>query len=224
MQKKQLFISRSLGADSPFREALEGQPITIVDQSLVAFESVAFVAIPKVDWLFFYSKNGVKYCLEQLTEQQRQQLPLLATIGVGTAQFLEEEYGLRADFVGNGKPPAVAAAFLAVAQSKNVCFVEARQSRRSVELLLEGQIKGTNLVVYNNLPKTGFELTAMDILVFTSPLNAQAYFHKYPYEQHQQVVCIGNTTAQAVTQYGVQEYKIAASPNEQSLAAACLNK
>ena len=58
------------------------------------------------------------------------------------------------------------------------------------------------------------------ILVFTSPLHAEAYFYHHDLLPGQRIVAIGNTTADALRQLGFYECKTAKAPNEQALANA----
>ncbi len=220
MSNCSIFISRALAINSPFGKLLTQQNITITALSLIELKAVSFAAFPRADWLFFYSKNGVKYFFEGL--KQPISWPPIATIGKGTAAFLAEQYALKADWVGNGNPQEVAKALEPIALNKTVLFVQAQQSKQSVQKLLENKIKARSLVVYDNQIKANFELGYFEILVFTSPLNVQAYFEKYTYQKGQKIVCIGKSTAAKVHSFAIKNYYIAAEPSEKALALLCL--
>lgn len=222
MATTNIFISRKLKKNSPFRQALEGSAVSIIDQSLVAFQPIPFDDFPTTDWLFFYSKNGVKYFLEQLDKNQHHQLPKIGTIGRGTAEYLKENYDLVADFVGTGNPVETAAAFHAVLEQETVLFIQAKHSKQSIQQLLPATAFTQNLVVYDNTPSLDFDIPTVDILVFTSPLNVLTYFGKYNLQSYQKVVAIGTSTRHALVQIGITDIITAATPHEQSLATACL--
>lgn len=76
--------------------------------------------------------------------------------------------------------------------------------------------------IYDNQPIAEPPFSAADVLVFTSPMNAEAYFSKNILEKKQRVVAIGETTAGALRELGVAEIEIAAEPTEKGLAEAVL--
>ena len=213
-----VFISRKLERDSAFRQLLLPYGVEIVDVSLVAFQGLPFGQLPVVDYWFFYSKNGVKFFFEQYPH--RKNLPKIAAIGKGTAAFLEANYQLKANWIGDGHPERTAKAFAEVAQGTKVLFLQARNSKQSVQKHLLDQVLAEDLVVYDNRIKTNFDIPNVEILVFTSPMNVKAYFTKYPY-QEQAIICIGQTTAKAIQRCQIENYLVAAEPSEAAMAKAC---
>ncbi len=214
-----IFISRALGSDSPFR-ALLTEHALLEAQSLIEFEALPVEPLPVCDWLFFYSKKGLEYGWSTL--KTLVPAPRVAVLGQASAEYLAAQFGQMADFVGTGAPETTAAAFLEVATGTRVCFVQAQHSRQSVATLLGEQVKTQTITVYNNRPKKVLDLPVCTILVFTSPLNAQAYYQHYTALETQAVVAIGQTTARALRQLGVKPTAIAAAPNERELAQCCL--
>ena len=55
-------------------------------------------------------------------------------------------------------------------------------------------------------------------MVFTSPLNAKAYFSKYSLESFQKVIAIGQTTAEALKALGINDPVVSELPSEESLS------
>ncbi|WP_373548624.1 uroporphyrinogen-III synthase [Haliscomenobacter sp.] len=217
-----IFISRELAADSPFFHILPTDQVEIIGESLVAFERVAFAALPDIDWCFFSSRNAVKFFFQGLKAAGLQVPTGLkwGVLGEGTAKSLKEQ-GYVADFAGNGEPQSVGAAFGIVAEGQRVLFPRAAQSRESIQKILVGLVTIVDLVVYTNAPRTDFELPHADLLVFTSPLNAQAYFAKYPLSKGQKLVAIGQSTEQALRDLGCIEITTAPIPSEEVLAEIC---
>lgn len=217
-----IFISRELAADSPFFQILPKDQVEIIGESLVAFEPVAFAELPEIDWCFFSSRNAVKFFFQGLKAAG---LPVPAglkwgVLGEGTAKSLKEQ-GYVADFAGNGEPQSVGAAFGVVAEGQCVLFPRAAQSRESIQKILTGLVTIVDLVVYTNVPRTDFELPSAELLVFTSPLNAQAYFAKYSLLKGQKLVAIGQSTEQALRNLGCLEVATAPIPSEEVLAEIC---
>lgn len=187
-------------------------------ESLVAFQPALVGNLPAADWVFFYSKTGVRFFFQQVGEQVKN--CRFAAMGPGTATELER-WRRNADFTGDGDPASVAAAFLAVAAGQRVLFVRARDSRRSVQVLLDEKVTVYDLVVYENTIRTDFDpLPPFDCLVFTSPLNVGAFFAKQKPLPYQRIVAIGKTTAEALQKNGVEKMEIAESPAGEGLAGA----
>ncbi|MFK7797370.1 MAG: uroporphyrinogen-III synthase [Aureispira sp.] len=218
--RKRIFISRNLAEDSIFKTTLEVLA-ELEAQSLIHFEAVPIVRFPECDWLFFYSKKGVDFGWAGL--RTRHPFPKVAVLGQASAEYLEQQYGYHADFVGTGAAEATAKAFLKNAKGQRVCFVQAQNSRQSVAKQLGHQVQAQTLVVYANTPKAVLSIPKCDILVFTSPLNAQAYYQQYAPQVHQTVVAIGQTTAKALEQLGISNFRIAPHPHEKALADTCLS-
>jgi uroporphyrinogen-III synthase len=89
-------------------------------------------------------------------------------------------------------------------------------------LLLSPDFQCIHLSIYDNQPVADPPRSDADILVFTSPMNAQAYFSKNNLGKKQRVVAIGATTAGALRVLGIGEIEIAKEPTEQGLAEVVL--
>jgi len=184
----------------------------VTGQSLIDIRPVPF-EMPEADWIFFYSKNGVKHfferCPAHLTHYQ------WAAMGPATAEALAN-YVLEVDFVGDGTPHTTAQQLDAVIPAdQKVCYVRARQSRQSVQSHSQHQYI-TDLVVYDNQPCTDIPSGPYDIVIFTSPLNAKAYLAQHSL-QGSKVIAIGPTTAAALREKGYSEVIVAAQPTEAAL-------
>ena len=214
-----VFISRSLRADSPFWQL--GDDWQIVCQSLVAFSPVPFVLPARFDWVFFYSAQAVHSFFEGL---QQPLPPALrwAALGPGTARALQDR-GLVADFVGDGVAATLAAEFVARAKGCRVLFPQARHSRQALEKIIAGEVDSYPLVVYDNQPGMAFEIPYCDYLIFTSPMNAQAYYNRYTQQPGQQVIAIGQPTAEKLLALGIADAATANEPSEASLVELLLS-
>lgn len=223
-KSKHIFISRKLASDSIFRQKLTEAGYTVEGQSLIEFQGCRFKEFPKTDWIFLYSAKAAAFFLEglQALGEYWPPAPQVATIGQGTANWLLEK-GIQVDFVGNGSPQQTSQQFLAIASGKSVLFPQASRSRSSIEHLAGEELRSEKLIVYENTAKVKFELSPPDLLTFTSPLNAKAYFQKFPGPAPQPIVVIGQTTKRALEQLGQQVAAIASEPREAALAKAVLH-
>lgn len=214
------FISRPLPPDAPFRLLLESKGWSVQGASLVLLEPLQVEQVPSADWWFFSSKNAVNFLLSQHPVPPGVRL---AALGPGTAKSIEQHTGRVPDFVGNGEPISTAEQFATLAIGEKSLFPGAVHSLQSVLLLVKDRLEAQHLSVYRNtaLPNPP-DLRAAQAMVFTSPLNAQAYCNRYPILPEQLLIAIGNSTAQMLFRLGYEKVQIASEPNEIALAEAVL--
>ena len=210
-KKKRIFISRQLAENSPIRKA--AQDHILIGQSLIRFSSLEF-EIPEADWIFFYSRNAVRFFFEnsnfELYPYQ------YACLSYGTADELSN-YVIDISFVGNGKPMEVAKSFQNIRKpSESVCFIRANNSVDSVHNLMKSE-NTFSIPVYNNEPIEEVPNEDFDILIFTSPMNVDAWFGKNEYRD-QKIIAIGYTTRNAVSKHVSQDVLVADEPSEDGLA------
>lgn len=216
---KNIFISRELTPKSDFCTALADVKYDVLGFGLIDFEWVHFEVLPECDWIFFYSKAGIDYFFQNISEKKILLPPTTqwAAFGEGTAKSLQI-YGFEADFIGTGSAISTANAFSNSVINKKVLFPQAQFSRNSVEVLLKNAIV-IPLIVYKNTAKQDFSLPFCDILVFTSPLNVKAYFESYIFHPTQQFVAIGDTTLDTLRTYiPLQNVTVSKSASEKSMA------
>ncbi len=218
-----VFITRSLPDDSLFRQLLTAAGWEVAGFSLIRFRPAPFAHVPAADWLFFYSKKAVQFFFAGLLESGRSLSPAarLAALGPGTAAAIKAQ-GREVAFTGDGDPDHAADAFLPLARRQRVLFPRAANSRRSVQKRLAGHVESIELIVYRNEARTDRPPPPAEVLVFTSPLNAQAFFAIKPPGPDQRIIAIGRTTAAALQELGAREVAIAEAPNETALAQQVL--
>lgn len=222
---KKIFISRNLKPGSIFKTELEKSGFEVIGQSLLEFELIPFEKIPEVDWIFFYSQKGVQFFFNHIRDNDIyfDEKIKLAGFGKKTAEVIEG-CGYFCEFVGDGKAKTTAPLFLEKAMGQKVLFPRAKKSMRSMQQIIDNQLVTHELVVYRNFAKKEFELPQLDILVFTSPMNARAYFEKYQYEVGQKIFSIGSTTANALKKIGIPEIHFPETPSERNLVKLILKK
>lgn len=219
-----VFISRDLQVDSIFKKILTQNGCSIVGRSLIQLQPISFDDVPVADWIFFYSKNAVRFFF-----QQANRIPTFyrhnykyATIGAATASALRDFY-TNPSFVGDGHPNSTANSFLKTYQpTETVIFPRAKHSKQSIQKILRQKIQALDLLVYDNQPTIQVKAQSEDFLVFTSPMNVRAYFARHFLLPHQRIIAIGNTTASELLRLNIVEITIADAPNESALASAVL--
>ena len=211
---KSIFISRTL-RDRQWLEATRAAGHTVVEQSLLRIVPEPF-DLPETDWFFFYSAAGVRHFFEG--SQAQLSAHRWACIGTGTASVLRR-YVLDIDFIGDGDWRTTAPLFAErLRDTDRICFVQGATSRQSVQAALQGYDTAT-LTVYSNTKSTHVPSGDFDIVAFTSPLNAEAYYDQRPY-QGEAVLAIGATTAQYLHELGLPAVQQAASASEKALLQA----
>lgn len=210
-QKKRIFVSRELTETSPILSAAKAH--SIVGQSLITFSPLSFER-PEADWVFFYSRNAVKYFFE--ADNYALYPYSWACMSEGTADELSK-YVMDLHFVGKGKPYEVAEQFEEIrSQSEVACFIRAAHSIDSVKTLTNRE-SDFSIPVYNNVPVVELPADDFDILIFTSPMNVNCWYDAYEYSS-QKVIAIGETTANALSRNGVADVLIAQEPSEKAIA------
>jgi len=205
-----IFITRDID-EAVWKSALPTS-VTVHGQSLLHIEPLAF-DMPAADWVFFYSKNGVRHFFDRYAGQL--QPYRWAAMGPATAAKLAE-YVIEVDLIGDGTPAGTAAALdLAVSSADRICYVQAEQSRTSVQSL-STHPHAHEVVVYRNTPITDVPGAKFDILIFTSPMNAETYIRHRPVD-NSTVIAIGATTQKTLHELGVSRVLTPESPTEQSI-------
>ncbi|KAA3598022.1 MAG: hydroxymethylbilane synthase [Calditrichaeota bacterium] len=218
IQPKEVFISRDLIGDCYFENALIENDFTLKGKSLIKISRVEFEDLPKTDWIFFTSKNGVKHFFAQNPKINPK--TKFAAISKGTAKALKQ-LEVQPDFVGSKlMTKEIGKEFAKVSKGQKVLFPLAQKSMRTIQTELIGIADFFELVVYENKPLEAFEQIDSEILVFTSPSNAESFLKSQKISSSQKVVAIGTTTAKYLNEAGISDVTISYSTNEVHLAEA----
>lgn len=218
---QKVFISRKLTAQSYFRKALEKHGIEIDARSLIRTVPVITILDPyilkNIDWIFFSSKNAVEYFFKlgpMLSKKVK-----FAVMGSGSEDMLRR-MGHFADYTGTAINPAeVAGQFAKLANGKTVLFPSPENSLHSIQHGLSADTKIIDLPVYETILQTGIEISDAEVLIFTSPSNAEAYLADNLIEPGQKVIAIGTSTGKKLDELNVK-YTLPYSPDETGLAEA----
>ncbi len=207
---KSVFVSSDIDASNLLVRTLEEHHSNISYHTFIEFSAVDFKLPDAIDWIFFSSKNGVKFFFEKVDYKSINKIKI-AAVNQGTAQALLER-GVKVDFVGNGNDlKAISIAFDTIASEK-ILFVQAQQSLRSIQKNMQKNTDFDTVIAYKNKPKSPIEKRNEEVLIFTSPLNATAYFEIHSLDINQRVIAIGSSTANKLNELGIQSFKTAYEP------------
>ena len=220
---QQVFISREISETSYFARALGKHKIKVDGQSLIRIFPTMHHLDPFIlkhaDWLFFCSKNAIEnfFALEPRLSKKTQ----LGVIGRGSEESLRQ-HGLAPHFSGEHRGidmTGIAEEFAHIAEGQTVVIVRAKDSLETIEKALSETTKVINLPVYETQLAEEVAKSYADVLIFTSPSNAEAYFNFHVVEPGQRIICIGNSTARKIETYGLN-YTLPKTPDEIGLAEA----
>ena len=198
-ESSSVFISRPLRHDGYFSKTLNAHGFQVNGEALIGFQGVNFdISTLEFDWIFFSSKNGVKYFFDQCAITN--DFPAVAAINQGTAAALRQR-GIEPVFIGSGGQLARIAGDFDETNGERVLFPRASNSRRSIQRQLKSKVV-SDIVVYENFPIEQIDKREEKILVFTSPMNAENYLSSHEIDD-QSIIAIGHSTAEAIKKDGL---------------------
>lgn len=141
----------------------------------------------------------------------------IACVGRGTYKELAQ-FCSQIDFIGDSvNVHEVGAEFVKVVDNETCLFPVSNISKRTIQKYFPDQSKISDLVVYNTQEKDSFNNPDADVLIFTSPSNARAYFSKFELEKNQEVISIGPTTGVQLNDLGIFDFNTPKSTGELGL-------
>lgn len=206
---KNVFISKKLEEESYFKRLMKRLNWNIIDEPFIETRPLSINPIPDCDWVFFNSKNAVKYFLEA-AKQQKLDLNTnhLACISTVTAAFLEK-YGFTPHFVGQGNDVTkIGEQFSLVCKNQRVLFPCSSISLGSIEKLIEPVAQVIHFPVYENIEKPKAISLSFDYLIFTSPSNVRSYLRFNTITAFAKIIALGESTKQELLKYNIPSNRI----------------
>ncbi len=208
-----IFLSRHISEASCFNALIE-KGHSLLCKSLLDIEFLPVEIDTGAEMIFFYSINGIKSFFDSNEYNNEVNYGVM---GEGSAKCFKDITGKSPLFIGLGRPEEIAEQLLEQVQLKSIHFIKAQQSRDSVmNILSQMNIACTSSVLYNNQTIDQIPSQEFDMLIFTSPLNAKAYFDKRHYDK-EILVAIGATTASALESLTGQTASYPQASNEEAL-------
>jgi len=202
---KKIFLSRDAHENNQLNRWLTNLGFTIESKSLIDLKKLTIKDLPKSDWLFFSSKHAVEFFFMQKPNIGTTKI---GCIGKSTSQAIRE-LGLRADFIGQSTDTKlVGKQFAARVGLGKVVFPIARDSMRTIQWQFAKQQNVIDLPIYATLKVPHEVAETTDILVFTSPSNAESYLEKNSIHPHQKIIAMGEATEKALLKARVKNEQI----------------
>lgn len=205
ISSKSIFISRDGDENNHLNRWLSNLGFTLECKSLIDLKKLTIKELPKSDWLFFSSKHAVEFFFMQKPEIGTTKI---GCIGKSTSQAIRD-LGLRADFIGQSTDTKlVGKQFAARVGLGKVVFPIARDSMRTIQWQFPKQQNIIDLPIYATLKVPHEVVETTDILVFTSPSNAESYLEKNKILPHHKIIAMGEATEKSLLKGKVQESQI----------------
>lgn len=186
-----VFISKNEADCSSLIQWKECNRFAWTFKSLISTSPVEFEKNGIFDWLFFGSKNAVKYYVKKTTISSKEKI---ACIGESTAaEFLK--IGVKPSFIGknSGKPSEIGQELKKIVKNERIFFPESNISKKTISSLFSTEQKCCE-VVYQTIPEE-VVISDCDIYVFTSPSNVISYLKNNNLPVSARVIAWGETTA-----------------------------
>jgi uroporphyrinogen-III synthase len=216
-----VFVSRTKKEASYLANTLGKHGFNLTFQSLTRFEKIPFKGIPECEWLFFSSRNCVKYFFDQ-----NPSIPAgikIGSIGGTTAEALNKR-GIESHFTGSGPDTiAIGKEFAAIAGNSKVVFPQSTASYRTIQKQFADQTNVIDIVVYDTIENEKAEIPDTDIVLLTSPSNAILYFRKKKALPDQVFIPIGNSTAEILRKNGITKFILPWNTSEIALSDAVMS-
>jgi uroporphyrinogen-III synthase len=148
----------------------------------------------------------------------------IGVLGSGTLKALEAQ-ARKADFVpGSSDPEEAITEFCELLKPSETVLIPRSEIslQRFKRFLSAAQL--IDFTFYSNTPAPPENQFLGDVLIFTSPSNARAYFSKFDLLTHQRVVAIGQSTFDALQQRKTKSLYLSDAPTEEAMWAAALRK
>ncbi len=203
-ERKKIFISKSLDEHNYLRKLCQRLQWRLTDVPLIQTKTIPVSFIPDCDWIFFNSKNAVRYFLsssDSATELLHKKH--IACVGKGTEHFLEAQ-GFSAHFVDSDTSiENIAQEFSMLCKNQKVLFPCSTISNKSVGNQIQTVAEVIYLPVYSTI-ELGIRFSeSFDIFIFTSPSNVRAFFKNNIASSHARYIAMGESTQKELMQYGI---------------------
>jgi uroporphyrinogen-III synthase len=189
-----LFISKTPEDSQWLKSFCDKRKWTLEAESLIDFSEIPFEIPAKTEVIFFSSKNGVRYFLEQA------EIPanlVTACVGKETARVLRKN-NIEPAFIGenSGDPISVGKEFLKFLGDKQVFFPTSNASLHSVANTIPDNQK-TTASIYET--KTiAKKIAEADLYIFSSPSNVEGFFKENTLPENARIIAWGYVTEKAL--------------------------
>lgn len=191
--------------------------MSLEGHSFIKTTTVPIPGVPEgVNWLFFMSPASVSHFFEQ-----GHPLPAgirLGTLGEGTAAAMAP--GLKSDFIGShSDTEEVGEEFNRVLGNDSVAFVRGTRSLGRLQAKIS-TAQSQSLICYDTSLVTEKLKINPEVVVFSSPSNAEGFFLANKWEEGMKAVAFGSTTARTLENLGAFPLFVSDGSDEKNITEA----
>lgn len=199
---KKLFISKPIIEVQELVEFCKENDFELVAHSFLSFKAIPFDFPVETDVVFFGSKRGVEYFIDQQSIPENIEV---ACVGNGTANYIKSK-GYNPSFIGekSGKIDSVAEDFKTWLGDRKVVFAQAKDSNRSISSVINSS-NSTEISVYETIINSA-KIVESDIYVFTSPSNVDGFLLENSISEYSIIIAWGDTTEKHLIKNGIHCY------------------
>lgn len=213
---KSLFISKNSGETLELQQFADANGIQLTTKSFLEFKPVAFDLNQKFDVLFFGSPRAVMFF------QSRNSIPKnkpIASVGGKTSALLQS-MGFEVSFNGENKGSIseVAQQFQQWLGDRAALFPISTKSLGTISKGLSSK-QAIHVECYETVIVAHQLEDKFDAYVFTSPSNVEGFFAQNSIPEGPTVIAWGESTAKALQQYEIQDYKVLEEPSQAALTS-----
>ena len=203
-KNKKILITKKIDNNNILKKIAQRLQWAIIDTPFIQTRPLNISKIPNSDWIFFNSKNAVKYFLENSSiNKEILKNKKIGCIGISTAQFLDQ-YNIRADFIGQSTDiKKIGLEFLKVGQQQSVLFPCSNISNKSIGKIIESHCNVIYFPIYETIEIQEKLDETFDIIVFTSPSNVRSFFKKNTIHEKTKIIAMGESTKNELLQHSI---------------------
>lgn len=187
-------------------------------QSLIQTRALTVNNWPETEWVFFGSRNAVKYALQNKPELLKGKK--IGAVGPGTAKALESQ-GHRPDYIGQETEISkVAENFVAlVDENTRVLLPLGEQSVRTLVKHWENKLQLETVIVYSTHAFKAPSLPVTNLILFTSPSNVESWVNQGGAIDGVTALAMGKTTYHQLEQRNFKSIVLCHGYTEIALAS-----
>jgi len=193
--------------------------ITTTFQSLIQTKLIPVPVWPETDWVFFGSRNAVKFALQSRPDLLKNKK--IGAVGLGTAKALSA-LGYRSDFVGEQADITLVAGSFSnsIKPNETVLLPLGEQSARTLVKNWENKLKLKVVIVYATKAQKIEIMPKTDLILFTSPSNVISYLEQGGPVSGVTALAMGKTTLHSIESNGFTDTLMCHGYSELALATS----
>lgn len=209
-----VFISKSAEDASWLADFCTEQTWELQTESMISFAPMEFEIPSDAAIIFFSSKNGVRYFLEQNTIPENMEV---ACIGRETARVLRK-HNIEPNYIGDrsGDPKQVGEDFQNFTAGRKIFFPTSNASLHTVANLFPEDQKTIASIYETTI--TSKKIDESDVYIFSSPSNVRGFLESNKISKGKTVVAWGTITDQTLEKEGIRaDYVLESAQKEELL-------